>query len=61
MSTEEERILISKHLQEYAKLMQAEAEKMELLGVTTTPNLFDKAQEIFYLSEVIAVKLKVVG
>ncbi len=61
MTTEEQRVLISKHLLEYAKLMQAEAEKMELLGVTTTPNLFDKAQEIFYLSDAIGVKLKVVG
>ena len=46
---------------EYAKLMQAEAEKMELLGIATTPNLFDKAQEIFYLSEAIGKKLKAVS
>jgi len=61
MTTEDENALISKHMLEYAKLMQAEAEKLELLGIVTTPNLFDKAQEIFYLSEAIGKKLKAVS
>lgn len=61
MTTENENELISKHMLEYARLMQAEAEKLELLGIETTPNLYDKAQEIFYLSEMIGAKLKAVG
>lgn len=41
---------------DYAKLMQAEAYKLELLGIDIIPNLHDKAQEIFYLSEIIGSK-----
>ncbi|MES2554191.1 MAG: hypothetical protein V4588_11035 [Pseudomonadota bacterium] len=52
MTTEDENALISKHMLEYAKLMQAEAEKMELLGIVTTPNLFDK----FFTSRKSSVK-----
>ena len=53
MTTEIEYKMISRHMLDYAKLMQAEADKLELLGITTTPNLHDKAQEIFYLSELL--------
>ena len=56
MTTEIEYKMISRHMLDYAKLMQAEADKLELLGITTVPNLHDKAQEIFYLSEVIGSK-----
>ena len=51
MVTDAENISIAKHLLEYARLIQAEAEKLEILGVHTEPSLFDKAQEIYYLSE----------
>ncbi len=51
MATALENISIAKFMREYAQLLQAEAEKLEILGVQTLPSLFDKAQEVFYLSE----------
>ena len=38
-------------MRDYASLVQAEAEKLELLGVETLPSLFYKAQEIHFLAE----------
>ena len=49
MATALENISIAKFMREYAQLLQAE--KLEILGVETLPSLFDKAQEVFYLSE----------
>jgi len=51
MVTDLESISIAKYMREYAQLLQVEAEKLDILGVQTTPSLFDKAQEVFYLSE----------
>jgi hypothetical protein len=49
--TDAENISIAKYLLEYSRLVQAEADKLEILGIETTPSLFGKAQEIFYLYE----------
>lgn len=48
-----QRKAIRKHLISYARLIQAEAEKMEVLGIQTTPSLFDKAQELMYLADLL--------
>lgn len=61
MVTKIENNLISKHMMEYAKLIHAEAEKLEILGITATPSLYDKADEIYYLAEQISDKFKVVN
>jgi hypothetical protein len=60
MVTELQEKAIARHLRDYGQLIQAEAEKMEILGIETTPSLFDKAREIYYLAEQIGTRLKVV-
>ena len=59
MLTDKENISIAKHMRDYASLVQAEAEKLELLGVETLPSLFDKAQEIHFLAERVAEAEKI--
>ncbi|HSH98204.1 MAG TPA: hypothetical protein VK954_07920 [Methyloradius sp.] len=44
---------IAKHLYEYSRLIQAEAEKVELLGIHDPTSLFNRAMEIFELSQMI--------
>jgi len=51
LATDLENISIARYMREYAQILQAEADKLELLGVKTEPSLFDKAQEVFFLSE----------
>ncbi len=51
MATHLEKISIAKYMREYAQLLHAEAEKFDILGVKTTPDLFEKAQQIFFLSD----------
>lgn len=60
MATEKQEKLITQHLRDYGKLIQAEAEKMEILGIETIPSLFDKAREIYFLADEVATKTKVV-
>lgn len=60
MATEKQEKLIARHLRDYGQIIQAEAEKMEIMGVETNPSLFDKAREIYFLAEEVATKIKVV-
>jgi hypothetical protein len=60
MVTEIQEKAIARHLRDYGQLIQAEAEKMEILGIETTPSLFDKAREIYFLAEQIGTQIKVV-
>ena len=46
-----ETISIAKYMLEYAQLLQVEAERLDHLGVVPEPNLFDKAQEVYFLAE----------
>jgi hypothetical protein len=61
MATNKQEIVIARHMRDYGQLIQAEAEKMELLGIQTTPSLFDKAREIYFLAEQIGTKIKVIA
>jgi hypothetical protein len=60
MATEKQEKLIARHLRDYGQLIQAEAEKMEILGIETNPSLFDKAREIYYLADEVGTKIKVI-
>ena len=59
MATDIQEKAISRHLRDYGQLIQAEAEKMEILGIETNPSLFDKAREIYFLAEQIGSRIKI--
>jgi hypothetical protein len=59
MANEKEELLIAQHMRDYGVLIHAEAEKMELLGIATNPDLFEKARMIHFLSEQIGKRIKV--
>jgi hypothetical protein len=56
MATDIQEKAITRHLRDYGQLIQAEAEKLEILGIETTPSLFDKAREIYFLADQISSK-----
>jgi hypothetical protein len=51
MATEKEEISIIELMREYGRLLHAEAEKLELLGIETKPDLFVKANFVFHLAD----------